>query len=341
MLAGSGDALLLGAGKQPQKVRHMKKKHSKKPEVPTDPVINIYNTVFYLLNYLRTMVPQRLNPPSVYENGFDGEIHGTKPMVDRCWKEFDNVIGLYLQTVQSFSPKLREIYDLRKGSVVSDAVFRTFADKQRNTAFLDDAIEFITKGFHLFRQLYEVGGAVSAEDRTEEVFYRQVGICSRIWEQHSYDIRDIEDLESGLKWELATIHNRRSPTQSTLLPIPESSFSNNRKGIGGRPPRDSITKRSNRELLIAILLEHHRFNHTKKDLNLSPISTEEACVKLGREKPTLSRTWPAIKNGLTYKKYRAICGRYSTLEEFLKKIDSKEGYLERTNNKDAIDYSEE
>jgi hypothetical protein len=194
----------------------MKKNKSKKAGVPSDPVATIFGRVFYLLQYLRTMAPQRLNPPSVYENGFDGEIQGTKPTVDRCWKEFDNVIGLYLQTMQTFSPKLQEIQALRMDPIVSNAVFRTFADKQRNTAFLDDAIEFITKGFHLFRRLYEMGGAVAAEDRTEEVYYRQVGICSRIWEQHDYDLSEIKALEAGLRWELATIENRRNPIQSTL-----------------------------------------------------------------------------------------------------------------------------
>jgi hypothetical protein len=192
----------------------MKKKQSEKPAIPTDPVVRIYNDVFYLLHYLRTMAPCKLNPPSAYENGSDGEIHWTKPTVDRCWKEFDLFMRLYLQTIQAFAPKLREIRALRMDPIVSDAIFRTFADQQREAAYLDDAIQFIEKGFHLFRRLFEEGGYV--EERTEKVFYHQAAVCSRIWRDHDYCLSEIAALEAGLKWELATIHNRRSPVQSTF-----------------------------------------------------------------------------------------------------------------------------
>ena len=214
MLAGSGDALLLGAGKQPQKVRHMKKKQSKKSEIPLDPVATIYDKVFDLLRYLWTMAPQRLAPPIAYETDSDGELLDTKATVDHCWKEFDRFMNLYLKTFQAFTPILQEIRSLRQDSIVCESVFRTFADKQRESASLDEAIEFVEKGFKLFRRLLEEGGAV--EERTEEVFYRQVSVCSRIWKQHDYDLSEIKALEAGLKWELANIENRRNPLQSTL-----------------------------------------------------------------------------------------------------------------------------
>ncbi len=113
-----------------------------------------------------------------------------------------------------------------------------------------------------------------------------------------------------------------------------------RKGIGGRP-RKGIKKESNRELLISILLKHHRYNLPDKDLNTDPISTEDACKQLGWSKSVLSKAWPAIKEGLTYRNYELICGNYRSLKIFLKAIDSKEGYIERTNNEDAIGYAED
>ena len=329
MLAGSGDALLLGAGKQPQKVRHMKKKQSKKSEIPLDPVATIYDKVFYLLRYLWTMAPQRLAPPIAYETDSDGELLDTKATVDHCWKEFDRFMNLYLKTFQAFTPILQEIRSLRQDPIVCESVFRTFADKQRESASLDEAIEFVEKGFKLFRRLIEEGGV--AEVRTEEVFYRQVGVCSRIWNQHDYDLLEIKDLESGLKWELAAIENRRNPIQSTSSSSQQRSLSK----------KKSLKERSNRELLIAILLDHHRYKHPSGTLNQNPISTKEAIQKLGKSSGTLSRTWKEIRTGLDYEKYCRLCGKYSTLEDFLRMIDSKEGYLERTNNQEAIDYSEE
>jgi hypothetical protein len=124
------------------------------------------------------------------------------------------------------------------------------------------------------------------------------------------------------------------------LPGREAPPSGTRKGIGGRP-RKGIKKESNRELLISILLKHHRYNLPDKDLNTDPISTEDACKQLGWGKAVLSKAWPAIKEGLTYRKYELICGNYRSVKAFLEAIDSKEGYLERTNNEDAIGYAED
>lgn len=107
----------------------------------------------------------------------------------------------------------------------------------------------------------------------------------------------------------------------------------------GRRSKADLKSRSNRELLIAILLKHHRYE-SKNGLNLDPISTEEACKQLGKSLATLSKTWKEIQPTLTYANYVKLCGRYKSLEKLLKAIDSKEGYLERSNKDGAIDNSE-
>lgn len=185
----------------------MKKKQSKKPAIPSDPIIKIYNHVFYLLQYLRSLAASKLNPPTEYERTVEGDLTWTKPSVERCWQEFDLYMRLYAQTVHAFAPILQEIRELRRDPIVCDMIFRTFEGKERKSAHLDDAIDFIERGFHLFRRLIEEGGYF--EERTEKVFYRQAAVCSRIWRDHDYTPSEITTLEAGLKWESAWIHNRR------------------------------------------------------------------------------------------------------------------------------------
>jgi hypothetical protein len=108
----------------------------------------------------------------------------------------------------------------------------------------------------------------------------------------------------------------------------------------GRRPKADLKSRSNRELLIAILLEHHRYGSQKERLRTDPISTDEACKQLGKSGATLSKTWKEVQPSLTYAKYVKLCGHYKTLEKLLKAIDSKEGYLERSNREESIDRSE-
>jgi hypothetical protein len=107
----------------------------------------------------------------------------------------------------------------------------------------------------------------------------------------------------------------------------------------GRRPKADLKSRTNRELLIAILLEHHRYD-SKNGLNLDPISTDEACKQLGKSVATLSKTWKEVQPSLTYANYVKLCGHYKSLEKLLKAIDSKEGYLERSNRGESIDRSE-
>lgn len=191
----------------------MKKKQAKKPEIPSDPIIKIYNHVFYLLQYLRSVSASKLNPPTEYERTVDGELTWTKPSVERCWQEFDCYMKMYFDTYKAFTPILVEIRELRRDPIVCDMVFRTFEGRERESAYLDEAIDFIERGFHLFRRLIEEGGYV--EERTEKVFYRQASVCSRIWRDHDYTPSEITTLEAGLKWESAWIHNRRNPLQAT------------------------------------------------------------------------------------------------------------------------------
>lgn len=108
----------------------------------------------------------------------------------------------------------------------------------------------------------------------------------------------------------------------------------------GRRSKADLKNRNNRELLVAILLKHHRYG-SKDDLKTDPISTKEACKLLGKTEPTLSRTWKEIKPDLTYASYVKLCGRFDTLRKFLKAIDSKEGYLEKSNKEGAIDNAED
>jgi len=127
--------------------------------------------------------------------------------------------------------------------------------------------------------------------------------------------------------------------ESALVGDPEELFNKNATPKRGRRPKADLKRRSNRELLIAILLKHHRYE-SKNGLNLDPISTEEACNQLGKSLATLSKTWKEIQPTLTYANYVKLCGRYKSLEKLLKAIDSKEGYLERSNKEEAIDNSE-
>ena len=108
----------------------------------------------------------------------------------------------------------------------------------------------------------------------------------------------------------------------------------------GRRPKADLKSRDNRELLIAILKQHHRYE-SSESLRTDPISTEEACRSIGKSESTLSKTWREIRPGLTYAGYRLICGQYDSLRRFLKAIDSKEGYLERSNKEGVLDNSEE
>jgi hypothetical protein len=108
----------------------------------------------------------------------------------------------------------------------------------------------------------------------------------------------------------------------------------------GRRSKADLRSRTNRELLIAILLKHHRYD-SKHGLNLDPISTEKARKQLGKSEATLSKTWKEIQPALTYANYVKLCGHYKSLEKLLKAIDSKEGYLERSNKDGAIDNSED
>jgi hypothetical protein len=108
----------------------------------------------------------------------------------------------------------------------------------------------------------------------------------------------------------------------------------------GRRPKADLKSRSNRELLIAILLEHHRYGSQKERLRTDPISTDEACKQLGKSGATLSKTWKEVQPSLTYAKYVKLCGHYKSLVTLLKAIDSKEGYLERSNRGESIDRSE-
>jgi hypothetical protein len=75
-------------------------------------------------------------------------------------------------------------------------------------------------------------------------------------------------------------------------------------------------------------------------LNLDPISTDEACKQLGKSVATLSKTWKEVQPSLTYANYVKLCGHYKSLVTLLKAIDSKEGYLERSNRGESIDRSE-
>ncbi|MEY4565328.1 MAG: hypothetical protein RLY14_298, partial [Planctomycetota bacterium] len=229
-------------------------------QAPTDPVVKIYGDVFDLLQYLRTMESQKISIPNDYERGCEGEIRWKKPTVDRCWQEFDSHMLMYRCTVEALQPQLRRIRDLRRDTVVENAVFRTFAAKQRESTSLDDAIAFIEKGEVLFRRLFEEGGAFA--NRTEEDFQLQLRKCDRIWEHHAYETQDIQKLESGLKWELATILNRRSPVQSTSDQTPKQVKNTARKGSNGK------VHKNRKELLISALLDHHRFNRPGSDIEL-------------------------------------------------------------------------
>jgi hypothetical protein len=172
--------------------------------------------------------------------------------------------------------------------------------------------------------LEESSDEISLES-VRESFNESFPFCEDDWDL----LRDRWRLEySQLLRDLPSLPGREAPPSGT------------RKGIGGRP-RKGIKKESNRELLISILLKHHRYNLPDKDLNTDPISTEDACKQLGWGKSVLSKAWPAIKEGLTYRKYELICGNYRSVKAFLEAIDSKEGYLERTNNEDAIGYAED
>jgi hypothetical protein len=308
----------------------MKKKQSEKPAVPTDQVVKIYNEVFYLLDYLRTMASQQLQLPSAFENGSNGEIHWTEPKVDRCWENFDLYMRMYLQTIQAFDPKLREIRALRMDPIVCDAIFRTFADKQREAAYIDDAVRFIEKGFHLFRRLFEEG--VVVEDRTKEVFSRRFGKCTRIWQEHSYEIQDIEGLKSGLKWELATIHNRRSPVQSTSDQTPEQVKNTARKGSNRK------VHKNRKELLIAALLDRHRFNRPGTDLDQTPASMDDLAKITRKSSPTVSRAFKDL--GIDYEKYERICRDYGTLHKFLERLDNPLS-REKSNRETSIRLSED
>lgn len=108
----------------------------------------------------------------------------------------------------------------------------------------------------------------------------------------------------------------------------------------GRRPKADLKSRDNRELLIAILKQHHRYE-SSESLRTDPISTEEACRSLGKSGSTLSKTWREIKPNLTYAGYVKLCGHYESLRKFLKAIDSKEGYLERSNREGVIDHTED
>jgi hypothetical protein len=108
----------------------------------------------------------------------------------------------------------------------------------------------------------------------------------------------------------------------------------------GRRSKADLKSRSNREMLIAILHHHHEYE-SRNGLKLEPIPTEEACKRLGKSESTLSKTWKEIQPPLTYAKYVQLCGRYKSLETFLKSIDSKGGYLERSNRGESIDNSED
>jgi hypothetical protein len=123
-----------------------------------------------------------------------------------------------------------------------------------------------------------------------------------------------------------------------FLAFQNSSTANKPKR--GRRSKADLKSRSNRELLIAILLKHHRYE-SENGLNLDPISTVEACKQLGKSVATLSKTWKEIQPTLTYANYVKLCGHYKSLEKLLKAIDSKEGYLERSNKDGAIDNSED
>ncbi|MEI8213606.1 MAG: hypothetical protein WCI02_15765 [Planctomycetota bacterium] len=107
------------------------------------------------------------------------------------------------------------------------------------------------------------------------------------------------------------------------------------RNLKGRRKKD-LRQRSNREILIAVLQEHHRFDHPSMDLFLDAITPAEAASQLGKHPSTLSRTWPQIKKGLSYEAYVTLCGKYDTLKMFLEGIDTKGGYLERSNRGKSI-----
>jgi hypothetical protein len=294
---------------------------------PNDPVAKLYRTAYAQIPNLKSFCHQ-----------FRIKVRGPNTSEESWWRTFDYQMQRYKRGAEELPIVYKELTLLMRKSVVWDAIFPTFAEKQRECAFIENAIDLIGKASHFFRRVVvEVG---SEEDRTQETILKKITSFEQIRNKYGFLPEEITTIEKGLKWELATIMNRRdrSASDATIDNPPD----NKRKGVKARSSKKSLTERSNRELLIAILLEHHRFHHPEKNLNMAPISTKEARKQLNGASPaTLSRTWKELGKKLNYKSYCLICTNYKALEDFLRTIDSKEGFLERSNNQEAIDYSEE
>lgn len=297
-----------------------------------DPIDVLYGQTQFLLDCLKSLFNVRLTLPPNLKTNDAGVSWLVEPSEDQCRDALDSILKAYRDIFSIFLRELERLEKLRQISDVQKLIELTFAREKRSRAYIDVALDKCYRGKKLL--LYLVEGLSILKDRSIETFKEKIEESKKVWERDGFQLEELQDLKSGIRWELSTIRdmNRDNQKGTQLGKSEPTGSSRNNK---------DLTKRSNRELLIAILLKHHRFNDPKKNLCTDPISTEEACSLLVKSPGTLSRTWKEIKKGLNYNKYCLICGQYSTLEDFLRMIDSKEGYLERTNKEKAIDYSEE
>jgi hypothetical protein len=306
-------------------------------ESSEDPTKELYGLTYDLLNRLRQLDGLGLSIANPHVNEQDWEIGGNLP-VELSWDCLAANMKIYNEAYPLFLRGQLRLRILQQIPSVHAEVWRTYANKPRAKTYIDEAHDLINRFIRMIGRIltdfdYE-------KERTKKGFLEEYKKLSSRWGIREYSLSDLDELESNLNWEWGCILDRRElsqPNRNSPRTDPTTTPSK-AKGKGGRPRKGS---KSNKDLLIAILLKHHRYNLPGKDLSTDPISTKDACKQLEKSSSVLSNTWPAIKEGLTYEKYRVICRNYRTLETFLKAIDSREGYLERTNNEDAIGYAEE
>jgi hypothetical protein len=106
----------------------------------------------------------------------------------------------------------------------------------------------------------------------------------------------------------------------------------------GRGAKTDFRSRNSKELLIAALLEHHRFNHRRQDLELTPASTGDLAKMIQKSPATVSRAFKDL--GIDYEKYERLCGNYRTIREFLARLDNPLA-REKSNRETSIRLSED
>jgi len=100
----------------------------------------------------------------------------------------------------------------------------------------------------------------------------------------------------------------------------------------GRKPKNS-QERSRKELLVSLLLEHHKYS--TGNLDQTPINLGQIEKRI-MSKTTASR---ALNDdlGISYDRYKTICEDYQTLEGFLGKLENPfQDNRERTNREGSI-----